>query len=322
MLDLTGAEESLAEADKERLAEDLRLLYVALTRGLCHLARAGAGALRGGQVGEDRPAPHRHRLPAAKAKKGTPPPWPPPSPSWPRLLPGWPSVSPLAHPPGPAARRRGATGEPKVREFKGPAWSGTGGSAPTPGLRPRARPRQGVLANPGFDDEVATEAAATVQDEGGASPFHLHLPQGRAPAPAPQPVPRPSTPDRVGASRWQSISPPLLAQEGFDEGWAPVLQQQVGGGAGYPLRPVLGIRCGCGIWAPERKQVELGVLPAHGAGDGPGADRALPAARPLSRAASRWALLPCRHAQGLYRPGVRSGRGAGICSTTNRTTLA
>ncbi len=31
VLDLTGAEESLAEADRERLAEDLRLLYVALT---------------------------------------------------------------------------------------------------------------------------------------------------------------------------------------------------------------------------------------------------------------------------------------------------
>ncbi|WP_290437243.1 exodeoxyribonuclease V subunit beta, partial [Aeromonas caviae] len=34
VLDLTGAEASLAEADKERLAEDLRLLYVALTRGV------------------------------------------------------------------------------------------------------------------------------------------------------------------------------------------------------------------------------------------------------------------------------------------------
>ncbi|MCF3099206.1 exodeoxyribonuclease V subunit beta, partial [Aeromonas australiensis] len=34
ILDLTGADSSLAEADRERLAEDLRLLYVALTRGV------------------------------------------------------------------------------------------------------------------------------------------------------------------------------------------------------------------------------------------------------------------------------------------------
>ena len=49
ILDLTGAEGSLAEADRERLAEDLRLLYVALTRGVYATwlglapVRAGAG---------------------------------------------------------------------------------------------------------------------------------------------------------------------------------------------------------------------------------------------------------------------------------------
>ncbi|WP_258228719.1 hypothetical protein, partial [Aeromonas sp. HMWF015] len=49
ILDLTGADSSLAEADRERLAEDLRLLYVALTRGVYATwlglapVRAGAG---------------------------------------------------------------------------------------------------------------------------------------------------------------------------------------------------------------------------------------------------------------------------------------
>ncbi|WP_220095428.1 3'-5' exonuclease, partial [Klebsiella variicola] len=33
-VDLTGNEEALAKADQERLAEDLRLLYVALTRAV------------------------------------------------------------------------------------------------------------------------------------------------------------------------------------------------------------------------------------------------------------------------------------------------
>ena len=34
VLDITGSDSALAQADKERLAEDLRLIYVALTRAV------------------------------------------------------------------------------------------------------------------------------------------------------------------------------------------------------------------------------------------------------------------------------------------------
>ena len=94
VLDLTGAEASLAEADKERLAEDLRLLYVAPDRGSMP---PGSGWRRCAPGRASRRRPTCTAPPSAtccKGEEGTPGHWRPPSPTWPRPLPGWLSVSP------------------------------------------------------------------------------------------------------------------------------------------------------------------------------------------------------------------------------------
>ncbi|MDF4533808.1 3'-5' exonuclease, partial [Vibrio parahaemolyticus] len=60
-VDLTGNEEALAKADQERLAEDLRLLYVALTRAVygCFI---GIAPLRNGNSSQEPTSAHRSAM--------------------------------------------------------------------------------------------------------------------------------------------------------------------------------------------------------------------------------------------------------------------
>ncbi|MDF2154404.1 exodeoxyribonuclease V subunit beta [Vibrio sp. CAU 1672] len=61
VLDITGNDASLKQADKERLAEDLRLIYVALTRAVygCFI---GAAPLRNGRSGKEPTGVHRSAI--------------------------------------------------------------------------------------------------------------------------------------------------------------------------------------------------------------------------------------------------------------------
>ena len=105
-------------------------------------------------------------------------------------------------------------GEPQVRHFTGTLerdwWisSYSGLAAQGHGHS------KGVLANPGFDDEVVTEAAAlaadlsTAQQEEAPQPSIFTFPKGRAPAPCCTACSKPSTFKAPAASRWRSTSPP------------------------------------------------------------------------------------------------------------------
>ena len=85
---------------------------------------------------------------------------------------------------------------------------------------------KGVLANPGFDDEVATEAAVTVQEEEAPAPSIFTFPKGRVPAPCSTACSRPSTSStrgRVAGTAHRRPADP----GGVRRRLGPVLQQQV-----------------------------------------------------------------------------------------------
>lgn len=153
--------------------------------------------------------------------------------------------------PAPLPAEAETPGEPTVRAFQGQlerdwwisSYSGLAAQGNGHG--------KGVLANPGFDDEVATEAAVTVQEEEAPAPSIFTFPKGARPGTLLHSLFETIDFEHAkGESLAQHIAA-LLAQEGFDEGWAPVLQQQVEAVLDTPLRPALGIRCGCGIWPPS-----------------------------------------------------------------------
>lgn len=260
ILDLTGAEGSLAEADKERLAEDLRLLYVALTRGVYATwlglapVRAGAGKseqtdlhhtaigylLQKGEAGD------AATLASALTELA-------------QALPGVAVGEPSLTRPAPLVAEHEQLGEPQVRHFSGKlerdwwisSYSGLAAQGNGHG--------KGVLANPGFDDEVVTEAAALASEQ---------------PEEAPQPsiftFPKGARPGTLLHSLFETIDfqsaageplahhiASLLVQDGFDESWAEVLQQQVEAVLDTPLDTGLGDPVQLRELAPDRKQVEL-----------------------------------------------------------------
>ncbi|WP_323925136.1 exodeoxyribonuclease V subunit beta [Aeromonas caviae] len=258
VLDLTGAEESLAEADKERLAEDLRLLYVALTRGV-YATWLGLAPVRSGAGKSEKTDLHRTAIGylLQKGEEGDAATLATALTELAQALPGVAVGEPSLTRPAPLPAEEEQLGEPKVREFKGQlerdwwisSYSGLAAQGNGHG--------KGVLANPGFDDEVATEAATTVQDE-------------EAPAPSIFTFPKGARPGTLLHSLFETIDfqiakgeplaehiAALLAQEGFDEGWAPVLQQQVEAVLDTPLETGLGDPVRLRDLAPERKQVEL-----------------------------------------------------------------
>ncbi|WP_431420100.1 exodeoxyribonuclease V subunit beta [Aeromonas dhakensis] len=264
ILDLTGAEESLAEADKERLAEDLRLLYVALTRGV-YATWLGLAPVRSGNGKSEKTDLHQTAIGylLQKGEEGDAATLATALSALAEDLPGVAVGEPSLTRPAPLPAEEEQLGEPQVRRFGGTLerdwWisSYSGLAAQGHGHS------KGVLANPGFDDEVVTEAAALAAEE---------------PVQAPQPsiftFPKGARPGTLLHSLFETIDfqsaageplaqhiATLLAQDGFDESWAPVLQQQVEAVLDTPLETALLAESGEPVrlrdLAPERKQVEL-----------------------------------------------------------------
>ena len=260
VLDLTGAEESLAEADRERLAEDLRLLYVALTRGV-YATWLGLAPVRSGNGKSEQTDLHQTAIGylLQKGEEGDAQTLATALTELAQALPGVAVGEPSLTRPAPMAAEEEQLGEPQVRHFTGTLerdwWisSYSGLAAQGHGHS------KGVLANPGFDDEVVTEAAALAAEE---------------PVQAPQPsiftFPKGARPGTLLHSLFETIDfqsaageplaehiATLLAQDGFDESWAPVLQQQVEAVLDTPLETGFGEPVRLRDLAPERKQVEL-----------------------------------------------------------------
>lgn len=260
ILDLTGAEDSLAEADKERLAEDLRLLYVALTRGV-YATWLGLAPVRSGNGKSEKTDLHQTAIGylLQKGEEGDAATLSTVLSALAEDLPGVAVGEPSLTRPAPLPPEEEQLGEPQVRRFGGTLerdwWisSYSGLAAQGHGHS------KGVLANPGFDDEVVTEAAALAAEE---------------PVQAPQPsiftFPKGARPGTLLHSLFETIDfqsaageplaehiATLLAQDGFDESWAQVLQQQVEAVLETPLETGLGDPVRLRDLAPERKQVEL-----------------------------------------------------------------
>lgn len=260
ILDLTGAEDSLAEADKERLAEDLRLLYVALTRGV-YATWLGLAPVRSGNGKSEKTDLHQTAIGylLQKGEEGDAATLATALSSLAQDLAGVAVGEPSLTRPAPLPPEEEQLGEPRVRCFGGTLerdwWisSYSGLAAQGHGHS------KGVLANPGFDDEVATEAAALAAEE---------------PVQAPQPsiftFPKGARPGTLLHSLFETIDfqsaageplaqhiATLLAQDGFDESWAQVLQQQVEAVLETPLETGFGEPLRLRDLAPERKQVEL-----------------------------------------------------------------
>ncbi|MFQ2365919.1 exodeoxyribonuclease V subunit beta [Aeromonas dhakensis] len=260
ILDLTGAEDSLAEADKERLAEDLRLLYVALTRGV-YATWLGLAPVRSGNGKSEKTDLHQTAIGylLQKGEEGDAATLATALSALAEDLPGVAVGEPSLTRPAPLQAEEEQLGEPQVRRFGGTLerdwWisSYSGLAAQGHGHS------KGVLANPGFDDEVVTEAAALAAEE---------------PVQAPQPsiftFPKGARPGTLLHSLFETIDfqsaggeplaqhiATLLAQDGFDESWAQVLQQQVEAVLDTPLETGFGEPLRLRDLAPERKQVEL-----------------------------------------------------------------
>lgn len=260
ILDLTGNEDSLAEADKERLAEDLRLLYVALTRGV-YATWLGLAPVRSGNGKSEKTDLHQTAIGylLQKGEEGDAATMATALSALAEDLPGVAVGEPSLTRPAPLPPEEEQLGEPQVRRFGGTLerdwWisSYSGLAAQGHGHS------KGVLANPGFDDEVVTEAAALAAEE---------------PVQAPQPsiftFPKGARPGTLLHSLFETIDfesaageplaqhiATLLAQDGFDESWAQVLQQQVEAVLDTPLETGLGEPVRLRDLAPERKQVEL-----------------------------------------------------------------
>lgn len=260
VLDLTGAEASLAEADKERLAEDLRLLYVALTRGV-YATWLGLAPVRSGNGKSEQTDLHQTAIGylLQKGEEGDAQTLATALTELAQALPGVAVGEPSLTRPAPMAAEEEQLGEPQVRHFTGTLerdwWisSYSGLAAQGHGHS------KGVLANPGFDDEVVTEAAALASEQ---------------PEEAPQPsiftFPKGARPGTLLHSLFETIDfqsaageplaehiASLLLQDGFDESWAPVLQQQVEAVLDTPLETGFGEPVRLRDLAPERKQVEL-----------------------------------------------------------------
>ncbi len=258
VLDLTGAEESLAEADKERLAEDLRLLYVALTRGV-YATWLGLAPVRSGAGKSEKTDLHRTAIGylLQKGEEGDAGTLATALTDLAQALPGVAVGEPSLTRPAPLPAEAEKPGEPTVRAFQGQlerdwwisSYSGLAAQGNGHG--------KGVLANPGFDDEVATEAAVTVQEEEAPAPSIFTFPKGARPGTLLHSLFETIDFEHAkGESLAQHIAA-LLTQEGFDEGWAPVLQQQVEAVLDTPLETGLGDPVRLRDLAPERKQVEL-----------------------------------------------------------------
>ncbi|MGU5677474.1 exodeoxyribonuclease V subunit beta [Aeromonas hydrophila] len=260
VLDLTGAEESLAEADRERLAEDLRLLYVALTRGV-YATWLGLAPVRSGNGKSEQTDLHQTAIGylLQKGEEGDAATLATALTELAQALPGVAVGEPSLTRPAPMAAEEEQLGEPQVRHFTGTLerdwWisSYSGLAAQGHGHS------KGVLANPGFDDEVVTEAAALAaeQPEEAPQPSIFTFPKGARPGTLLHSLFETIDFQSAGGEPLAEHIATLLAQDGFDESWAPVLQQQVEAVLDTPLETGFGEPVRLRALAPERKQVEL-----------------------------------------------------------------
>ncbi|HDC4322284.1 exodeoxyribonuclease V subunit beta [Aeromonas hydrophila] len=264
VLDLTGAEESLAEADRERLAEDLRLLYVALTRGV-YATWLGLAPVRSGNGKSEKTDLHHTAIGylLQKGEEGDAATLATALTELAQALPGVAVGEPSLTRPAPMAAEEEQLGEPQVRHFTGTLerdwWisSYSGLAAQGHGHS------KGVLANPGFDDEVVTEAAAlaadlsTAQQEEAPQPSIFTFPKGARPGTLLHSLFETIDFQSAGGEPLAEHIATLLAQDGFDESWAQVLQQQVEAVLDTPLETGFGEPVRLRDLAPERKQVEL-----------------------------------------------------------------
>ncbi|WP_017787898.1 exodeoxyribonuclease V subunit beta [Aeromonas dhakensis] len=260
ILDLTGAEESLAEADKERLAEDLRLLYVALTRGV-YATWLGLAPVRSGNGKSEKTDLHQTAIGylLQKGEEGDAATLATALSALAEDLPGVAVGEPSLTRPAPLPPEEEQLGEPQVRRFGGTLerdwWisSYSGLAAQGHGHS------KGVLANPGFDDEVATEAAALAseQPEEAPQPSIFTFPKGARPGTLLHSLFETIDFESAAGEPLAQHIATLLAQDGFDESWAQVLQQQVEAVLETPLETGFGEPVRLRDLAPERKQVEL-----------------------------------------------------------------
>ncbi|MDI3430930.1 exodeoxyribonuclease V subunit beta [Aeromonas sp. V90_14] len=260
VLDLTGAEASLAEADRERLAEDLRLLYVALTRGV-YATWLGLAPVRSGNGKSEQTDLHQTAIGylLQKGEEGDATTLATALTELAQALPGVAVGEPSLTRPAPMAAEAEQMGEPQVRYFTGTLerdwWisSYSGLAAQGHGHS------KGVLANPGFDDEVVTEAAALAveQPEEAPQPSIFTFPKGARPGTLLHSLFETIDFQSAGGEPLAEHIATLLAQDGFDESWAPVLQQQVEAVLDTPLETGFGEPVRLRDLAPERKQVEL-----------------------------------------------------------------
>lgn len=260
ILDLTGAEDSLAEADKERLAEDLRLLYVALTRGV-YATWLGLAPVRSGNGKSEKTDLHQTAIGylLQKGEEGDAATLATALSALAEDLPGVAVGEPSLTRPAPLPPEEEQLGEPRVRRFGGTLerdwWisSYSGLAAQGHGHS------KGVLANPGFDDEVVTEAAALAaeQPEEAPQPSIFTFPKGARPGTLLHSLFETIDFESAGGEPLAEHIATLLTQDGFDESWAPVLQQQVEAVLDTPLETGFGEPVRLRDLAPERKQVEL-----------------------------------------------------------------
>jgi exodeoxyribonuclease V beta subunit len=264
ILDLTGAEGSLAEADRERLAEDLRLLYVALTRGV-YATWLGLAPVRAGAGKSEKTDLHHTAIGylLQKGEEGDAETLATALTELAQALPGVAVGEPSLTRPAPLPPEEEQLGEPQVRHFTGRLerdwWisSYSGLAAQGNGHS------KGVLANPGFDDEVVTEAAtlaaelSTAQPEEAPQPSIFTFPKGARPGTLLHSLFETIDFQSAGGESLAEHIASLLLQDGFDESWAPVLQQQVEAVLDTELPVEHGEPVRLRDLAPERKQVEL-----------------------------------------------------------------
>ncbi|MFQ2134758.1 exodeoxyribonuclease V subunit beta [Aeromonas hydrophila] len=257
VLDLTGAEESLAEADRERLAEDLRLLYVALTRGV-YATWLGLAPVRSGNGKSEQTDLHQTAIGylLQKGEEGDAQTLATALTELAQALPGVAVGEPSLTRPAPMVVEEEQLGEPQVRHFTGTLerdwWisSYSGLAAQGHGHS------KGVLANPGFDVEVVAEAAV-VHEEDELQPSIFTFPKGARPGTLLHSLFETIDFQSAAGEPLAEHIATLLAQDGFDESWAPVLQQQVEAVLNTPLETGFGEPVRLRDLAPERKQVEL-----------------------------------------------------------------
>lgn len=258
ILDLTGAEGSLAEADRERLAEDLRLLYVALTRGV-YATWLGLAPVRSGNGKSEKTDLHHTAIGylLQKGEEGDATTLATALTELAQALPGVVVCEPSLTRPAPLPPEEEQLGEPQVRHFSGrlerdwwiSSYSGLAAQGNGHG--------KGVLANPGFDDEVVTEAAAAAQEEEAPQPSIFTFPKGARPGTLLHSLFETIDFQSAAGEPLAEHIATLLAQDGFDESWAPVLQQQVEAVLDTPLETGFGDPVRLRDLSADRKQVEL-----------------------------------------------------------------